>query len=138
MGMQTTYSFIKDIVEEMDLNECVKQTVRAGIRTENGLWAFGSNNIKNEDIIECPRVLQNLQSGEGYELCKDVCGQVGHAEIEAINNAKNMGIDIQDATLFLTGHTYCCDNCLESMKIAGIKNVFILDENDKKINQYIL
>jgi deoxycytidylate deaminase len=49
-----------------------------------------------------------------------ICKQDGHAEIDAIKNAKG---DTEEAIMYLIGHDYCCEPCLASMKKAGIKTV---------------
>ena len=58
-----------------------------------------------------------------------------HAEVNAIRNAKKT--DLTGSELYLTGHTYCCDNCLSEMKAAGIRKVFILNE-DEVVRDYSL
>ncbi len=108
------------------LHKCIKQTVVATIITKCGETISGFNGIKNLEITECPRVVANIATGVGYELCKDVCNQVGHAEIEAIKNSK--GYDLTGATMYLTGHTYCCDNCLEAIKNSGISKVYVVSK----------
>ena len=82
--------------------------------------SMGSNEI-HADIGECPR--KGMKTGEGYDLCKSVCNQRYHAEVDACHKAgpsKTKG-----ATLYLIGHTYCCDYCKNVMNDYGIKNVII-------------
>lgn len=105
---------------------CVKLTVKAIIVAQDGSIATGDNAIRN-DVDVCPRVVKNCPTGQGYEMCKSVCNQNEHAEVTAIQNAKKQGMDIQGATLMLTGHTYCCDNCISSMKEAGITKAVCVD-----------
>lgn len=104
---------------------CVKQEVYAMIEID-GKEIFGTNQILNDEITECPRDKQGYVSGAGYHLCKEICNQESHAEINAIKNAEQLGIDINGAKLTLVGHTYCCDNCKSAMDIAGIIEVEIL------------
>jgi len=106
---------------------CLKQPVHAMIETKNGKRFFGSNTMGNNPGI-CPRL--GMKSGEGYDLCKDICKQEFHAEVSAIKNAQKNGEDLKGSTLFLTGHTYCCSNCTEKMKEAGIENVEIVDTEE--------
>ena len=117
--------------------ECVKQPLVAMIITLDNKVVFGRNSI-SVNVPECPRVTEGFKTGEGYHLCKEVCNQGSHAEVNAIEQAHKDSIDITDATLFLIGHTYCCSNCLNEMKLSGIKKVFIIDENDKVIKDYSL
>lgn len=109
-------------------NPCVKQTVKALIVSVSGQSALGSNAINNV-VNDCPRVEKGCKTGEGYELCKSVCNQNEHAEVTAIQNAKKMNIDLKGAKLYLTGHTYFCDNCTNAMREAGIKEAHCYDSN---------
>lgn len=109
---------------------CLKQSVKALIITKDGKEVYGANDIRNE-VTVCPRVEKGCKTGEGYDLCKSVCNQNFHAEVSAIQNAKEKGIDIKGSTLYLVNHTYCCDNCIAKMKIAGIKEAHILLEDGK-------
>jgi deoxycytidylate deaminase len=66
-----------------------------------------------------------MKTGEGYDLF-DICKQENHAELAAILDAKSKNIDLLDSTLFLLGHTYCCQPCLDKMRDTGIKQYFVL------------
>jgi len=99
-------------------NRCAKQDTIAIIVNNNKAW-IGSNWCENP-LIECPR--KDLPTGVGYELCKDICKQHSHAEVDACLKA---GLEAEDGTLYLIGHTYCCDNCLKIMKEYGITNIVI-------------
>jgi deoxycytidylate deaminase len=98
---------------------CAKQTVTATIIAENGDTYLSTNYCLNPQV-SCPRA--GLLTGEGYELCKDICRQVGHAEVNAITLA---GVNAVGATLYLKGHTYACDGCKQAAKEAGIKEIVI-------------
>jgi len=103
------------------MRQCKKQTTVAIIMKDGKLLSMGTNEI-NADIDECPRV--GYKSGEGYHLCKEICKQEYHAEEAAVYNAN---VSLAGATLYLMGHTYCCDNCKAVMKSAGITRVVIPD-----------
>jgi deoxycytidylate deaminase len=60
-------------------------------------------------------------------MCKQICNQNEHAEVMAIRDAKLRNINTVDAKLYLTGHTYFCDNCINAMKKAGISSAFCHD-----------
>ena len=107
-------------------NPCLKVVVKALIISKDNQEIYGSNDISSS-VDVCPREEEGCKTGEGYELCKNVCKQISHAEVSAINNAKNDGIDLTGASLYLSGHSYCCDNCILSMKRAGISYVYVLD-----------
>ncbi len=62
---------------------------------------------------------------EGYELCRSVCNQLGHAEVNAIKLA---GKHASGATLDVEGHTYACEECLSAARKAGITEVIVGEE----------
>jgi len=105
---------------------CLKQPVYAMIE-KDGKRVFGTNRILNNEIKECPRDLQGYVSGAGYQLCSEICNQISHAEVEAIENAKAQGIDISGGKLTLVGHTYCCDNCKNELEGVDINDVEFLN-----------
>lgn len=120
---------IKAMLEDTRISKpCTKQSVQAAIVSLKNEIVYGDNAIRN-DVPVCPRAEQNLPTGVGYELCKSVCNQNEHAEVTAIQNAKEKGICIQGATLYLIGHTYCCDNCKAAMKEAGIVKAICIDSD---------
>jgi len=98
--------------------KCVKQETIAIIENQGQYW-IGSNWCHNAQE-ECPR--KDYKSGEGYELCKSVCQQDNHAEVDVCMNA---GVYAKGGTLYLLGHTYCCDHCKKTMDAFGIKEVII-------------
>ena len=102
-----------------NIRQCKKQTTVAVIMKDGQLVSIGTNEI-NADIKECPR--KGMETGVGYELCRDVCKQKNHAEVNACLKA---GEQAKGSTLFLIGHTYCCDNCKRVMKEYGVKEVKI-------------
>lgn len=104
---------------------CVKQTTIAIIENHGGFW-IGTNWCLNPQT-ECPRDKQNMKSGEGYILCKEICKQPAHAEIDACMRAGKDNTN--NATLYLIGHTYVCDNCKDVMTEYGIKEVHIVNQN---------
>ena len=106
---------------------CLKQSVYAMIEVGDHK-IFGLNQMLNDEITECPRDAQGYISGAGYHLCKEICKQDGHAEVDAIKRANDLGIDLTGGKLTLVGHTYCCSNCTNEMDVAGITEVEILPE----------
>lgn len=98
--------------------KCAKQETIAIIENDGRYW-IGSNWCKNTQE-HCPR--KDMETGIGYELCKTVCQQNNHAEIDVCLKA---GESAKDGTLYLIGHTYCCDNCKSVMKDHGIKEIII-------------
>lgn len=111
------------------MKQCKKQTTYAVIYKDKQVVGTGTNQI-SADIDICPRDEAGCVSGEGYHMCKEVCKQAGHAEVMA---CKDAGKKALGGTLYLMGHTYCCDNCIEVMADHGIFEVIICDlkENNR-------
>lgn len=109
---------------------CIKQSVYAMIKTVDGKMVFGTNKMLN-NITICPREVEGYATGTGYHLCKEVCNQNAHAEVDAIQNAHKKDMNIIGSVLTLVGHTYCCDNCIQVMKENGIASVHIIDDSNK-------
>jgi hypothetical protein len=63
----------------------------------------------------CPRL-----PGEGYQKCRSVCQQSGHAETDALRLAGEMAYG---ATATIEGHTYACQSCQEALFGAGVLNL---------------
>jgi len=114
------------------MKQCLKQTTYAVIMKGGQLIATGSNAI-HVDMGECPRITGGFPSGEGYEHCKETCKQKHHAEVAACIAAKAAGKETAGATLYLMGHTYCCDDCIKIMADHGIFEV-VLCESGKRFS----
>ena len=99
----------------LDYKKCAKQTTIALLITPSGEFFVGQNWCEKPQK-KCPRA--GLKTGIGYELCQKICGQKNHAEVDACLKA---GKKAHGATLFLLGHTYCCENCLTVMQRHGVK-----------------
>lgn len=102
-------------------NPCVKLTTIAVIINKDKFW-IGDNSCDLPQK-ECPR--GSLPTGVGYELCKTICKQPHHAEVSACLKA---GVEAEGGNLFLSGHYYCCDPCLDTMKKHEIKNSCLIPE----------
>lgn len=103
------------------IGTCAKQVVKATIITADGQRFFGTNHCLNAQAA-CPR--GSLPSGVGYEMCRDVCSQPAHAEVNAL--AQAIGSDLTGATLYLEGHTYACRACSRAVREAGLTNEIII------------
>lgn len=106
---------------------CIKQPVHAMLKTRDGQEFFGSNEMKSCPGETCPRDDLGMVSGEGYCLCKSECSQDFHAEHEACERATAAGADTEGSVMYLTGHHYCCGNCINEMKKVGVSKVIYLD-----------
>ena len=90
---------------------CAKVIITCTLIAPDGQRFVGTNLCENPQK-ECPRGY-----GEGYEKCKSICKQVGHAEITALLAA---GEKSAGATAVLSGHTYYCRECQEALFGAGV------------------
>ena len=109
------------------LRPCIKQSVYAMLVTVDGKEFFGANWMSNGEVTVCPRVELNCPSGTGYELCSDVCNQEFHAERAAIDACINAGAETAGSTVYVVGHTYCCDGCIGAMTSNGVAHAIVLD-----------
>jgi len=98
---------------------CVKRPVKATVIALDGTRYEGTNYCMTPQKV-CPR--QDMPTGVGYELCASVCDQKGHAEVNALQYA---GKDAFCATMFVEGHTYACNPCLEAANKVGVAYVII-------------
>lgn len=126
-------TIINETIKFSEGPACVKQSVYVKLVCVNGDTHYGSNEMKETSITTCPRVELNYPTGEGYHHCKDTCKQEFHAERQAIQRAREAGSDTTGASIYLVGHYYCCDDCTVAMKIAGIKNVFFVEDNYREL-----
>lgn len=90
---------------------CAKVTVKCSIVVPSGDIFVGTNYCETPQSI-CPRAV-----GEGYEKCKTICHQVGHAEVVALMLA---GERAEGAVAYLEGHTHYCKDCQEALFDAGV------------------
>lgn len=100
---------------------CQKQETLAVIENNGRFWV-GRNDCQVH-TNKCPRDAKGCKSGEGYDLCRIICMQEGHAEVMA---CKAAGENARGGTLYLYGHTYCCDACRKVMDEHGIVKVVIM------------
>ena len=103
--------------------KCKRRTVMAVVVSENGVY-FGYNYCDNE-VDVCPRTVRGCATHEGYNLCREVCDQPAHAEVNAINAA---GADAKGAELHVFGHDHACDACIKAANDAGIKKITLIEE----------
>lgn len=89
----------------MKSGPCVKQTVTATLIAKSGKRYVATNHCDNPQTV-CPR--GDMPTGVGYHLCREICQQKAHAEVNAITLA---GADAMGAKIYLEGHTYACEPC---------------------------
>ena len=107
---------------------CAKRRVQCLIYPIGTAPIMGENDCANPQPT-CPRL-----PGEGYEKCKTICQQAGHAEIVALRKAEewtgNIGHNLQGAKAFVRGHYWICEPCGKALRDAGISTVTIEHERD--------
>ncbi|HEX7906729.1 MAG TPA: hypothetical protein VF534_01370 [Paraburkholderia sp.] len=96
------------------IGPCVKATVRCTLITSSGERIVGENWCHNPQSV-CPRA--DMPTGVGYELCKSMCQQEGHAETVALRVA---GDKARGAHAYIEGHTYACPSCQQSLFGSGV------------------
>ena len=95
------------------LGPCAKQRVRCKITCLDGGVVTGENYCLTPQT-KCPR-----EPGEGYEKCKSICNQLGHAEQVAACYADTYKMG--GASAELSGHTYFCMDCQHALFKVGVK-----------------
>lgn len=98
--------------------ECTVYTRDTGIEPELRSET-GTNDCDNPQQT-CPRL-----PGEGYEKCRTICQQTGHAEIEALRKAKERGLDLSGGSAYIFGHNWICNSCGQALVDAGIKEIHL-------------
>ena len=93
--------------------------VSGTIETRRGTRVTGRNDCRNF-VATCPRA-----PGEDYSKCTSICGQVGHAEIVAVEKARAAGLDLQGAVAFLRGIDFICQHCRTVTEAAGITRIYV-------------
>lgn len=98
------------------IGACAKAVIRCTIVAPGGERYIGENFCLVAQPV-CPRL-----PGEGYEKCKTVCNQAGHAEVVA---AVIAGGRARGGTAYIQGHTYACDACKQSLAAIGVTDIVI-------------
>ncbi len=101
------------------MGPCADKQLTCIIQTKDGRHVIGRNDCRNPQPV-CPRL-----AGEGYEKCRTICGQDGHAEIMAIREARRVGLDLKGARAYLIGIDWICQHCRAEAAAAGIERIYI-------------
>jgi deoxycytidylate deaminase len=108
---------------------CVKASVIATLITKEGERFESSNYCMNPQKI-CPRVVAGYAPGQGYQLCKDICQQPAHAEVNVLAFVESRGHNMQDATVYVdytdnTGKVspWVCEPCAMLCSERGASHI---------------
>lgn len=96
---------------------CAKVQVTCTLTFSDGARFTGRNDCDAPQQT-CPRL-----PGEGYEKCKTICKQLGHAEQVAADLAEAAGKNLAGARALIVGHTYACRECQERLFSAGVISI---------------
>jgi deoxycytidylate deaminase len=118
----------------LNAGPCVKAHVTAVLVSSDG-DVFQSTNFCRMPQTVCPRETQGFAPGQGYHLCKDVCGQRGHAEVNVIDFALGHGLHkVRNAKLYVdydlkveaaVNPARVCGECQDYAKQAGVGDVVL-------------
>ncbi|MBR5370528.1 MAG: cytidine/deoxycytidylate deaminase family protein [Bacilli bacterium] len=114
---------------------CIKGKVGAVIVRDGEILSEGVNSVPNgvtpctEET--CIRKKLDLHAGQNQELCFVV-----HAEQNALINALNKGVNVQDSTIYVTKKP--CIICGKMLINAGIKRIVYLQDYADKYSEGIL
>lgn len=101
---------------------CAKKQVRANIMSKLGQCIGTGTNWCGSPQDTCPR-----KPGDDYTLCKTVCRQPAHAEVQAVRDAIRGGYrkQLYGATIHIT-HTHMCEGCKRAL--APYNMAIVLEE----------
>lgn len=115
---------MREAYKEACKSGCESRQIGAVIVKKGIVIARGYNG-RDRKPAPCPRVLQGLPSGYGYELCQH-CIEKKHVEADAIRNARLEGVDTAGGEIYIFGHWWACEPCWEKIRAAGIKKIYLV------------
>ncbi len=109
---------------------CLRRQVGAVIVKDKRILATGYNGapsgIKHCEEVGCLRGKMGIASGERHELCRGV-----HAEQNAIIQASNFGVNIEDSIIYTTHQP--CFICTKMLINAKIKKIIFKEPYPDKL-----
>lgn len=115
--------FMKEARKVLKKSGCIKQPTAAVVVKNGKIIGRGANAGKRVKV--CPRIVHNCPTGTGYEYCKKVCKQEGHAEVMAIRDALKKTKNLKGASLYLEGHWWICKPCWDEIIRVGISKTYL-------------
>ncbi len=120
--------FMREATKLLITSGCVKP-VAAVIVKNKKIIGRGTNAIKNKRPNVCP--LKEHGRGTAWNLCKEICGQEGHAEIMVIRDALKRIDNLKGASVYLVGHWWVCKPCWDEIIRVGISRVYLHKDSIK-------
>ncbi len=124
--VDASHPFMQEAYKEACKSGCGSRQIGAVIVNKKTIIARGHNG-RDRVPSSCPRVIQNLPSGIGYNLCQE-CVEENHAEADALRNARLMEVDTENGEMYIFGHWWGCEPCLEKVRNAGITKIYLVKE----------
>jgi len=82
----------------------------------------------------CPRIVLDVPSGTGYDLCS-LHDAPGHAEQMAVKLAAEQGIDLAGADAYMYGHWWACEPCWNALIGAGIRDLYVAEDAHERFHR---
>lgn len=114
--------FMREATKLLNVSGCVKP-VAAVVIQDGKIIGCGTNAIKNKRPDICP--IMTHGRGTAWNLCKEICGQEGHAEVMAIRDALKRTEELKGASLYLDGHWWMCKPCWDEIIRVGISKTYL-------------
>lgn len=104
-------------------SRCQDKTIVAVLRS-NGRVFLGINGI-SENMTYCPRNVMEMGVNQGYSMCRSICRQESHAEVDAIDTWLRNSTADDTAEISIYGTGKICDNCMALLQKfnVSIRNV---------------
>ena len=99
---------------------CAKRHVTCYLVGLDGMLVIGTNSCKNPQL-SCPRL-----PGEDYTKCKTICDQPGHAEMQALEQARRINMDLSGGMAITRGVDWICHDCGKALHKAGISEIKVI------------
>lgn len=127
--------FMKLAHEVATRTTCLRRAVGAVIVKDRRILATGYNGVptklKHCDEVGCLRQQLGTPSGQRHEICRGL-----HAEQNAIIQAARYGINITDASIYIT--TQPCVVCAKMLINAGITEIVYANPYDDELAMALL
>ena len=121
--------FMQEAFKHAQENPFEGMTITSSVLVVNGeVLSKGINGDGwHQEHGYCNRERLGLKSGEGYDKCEG-CKHENHSERVAIRNAPE-GFDADNAEIYMYGHWWSCEPCMQATADAGIKRMYVLEKS---------